>query len=265
MFFDKGRQMQGWNIFTHSVRMVFGNLGPALRISALLYLVYMIVNAYFLLNFADDLMQLQYSMSKGQIPTVLPSGLISTMVLNFVVGLLTSLWIAVLWHRFVLLAQIPETIIPPLYMGMVLIYLGKTIQLSLMLAVVGVVIGTLLGLALGPMLGALAGMSIPLILLGALLYLSYRLGLIFPAVALSETMTFKSSWEKTKSASGAIAQLAVIAVIFAILIQIPSNMNPDPTSTINLIYSYAVGWIAMMVGISVLTTLYGIYVEGREL
>lgn len=257
--------MQGWNIFIHSVRMVFGNLGPALRISGLLYLIYMIVNAYFLLNFADDLVELQYSMSTGHLPEVLPSGLIATMVLNFVIGLLTSLWIAVLWHRFVLLGQTPQSAMPPLYAGMVLMYLGKTIQLSLMLAVVGVVLGGFIGLALAPILGALAAVSIPLMLLGALLYLSYRLGLIFPAVALSKTMTFRESWSKTTAASGAIAQLAVIAVVFAILIQIPSNMNPDPTSTINLIYSYVVGWIAMMVGISVLTTLYGIYVEGRTL
>jgi len=257
--------MQGWNIFIHSVRMVFGNLGPAVRISGLLYLAYMLVNGYFLLNFSDDLMKLQNLMASGQMPQILPNGLISIMTLNFVVSLLTSLWIAVLWHRFVLLGQIPETIIPPFYAGAVLTYLGKTIQLSLLLAVIGVAIGMLLGFAIGPLLGPLAGMAIPLTLLGVLLYLSYRLGLIFPAVALSETMTFKSSWEKTKAASGAIAQLAVIAVIFAILIQIPSNMNPDPTSVINLIYSYVVGWIAMMVGISVLTTLYGIYVEGREL
>lgn len=257
--------MQGWNIFLHSVRMVFGNLGPALRISGLLYLAYMLVNGYFLLNFSDDLMELQNIMAAGRVPEVLPNGLILTLALNFVVSLLTSLWIAVLWHRFVLLAQIPETVIPPFYTGAVLTYLGKTIQLSLLLALVGVAIGMLLGFAVGPLLGPFAGTAIPLTLLGVLLYLSYRLGLIFPAVALSKTMAFKTSWEKTKAASGAIAQLAVIAVIFAILIQIPSNMNPDPTSVINLAYSYAVGWIAMMVGISVLTTLYGIYVEGRDL
>lgn len=257
--------MQGWNIFTHSVRMVFGNLGPAMRISGLLYLVYMLVNTYFLLNYADTLSELQRSMAAGNMPMVLPSGLISTMMLNFVVSLLTSLWIAVLWHRFVLLAQIPNTVLPPLYAGVVLTYLGKTIQLALMLAAIGVAIAMLLTFVIGPLLGPLTAMAIPLVLLGVLLYLSYRFGLIFPAVALNKSMTFKSSWEKTKTASGAIAQLAVIAVIFAILIQIPSNMNPDPTSAINLIYSYVVGWIAMMVGISVLTTLFGIYVEGREL
>lgn len=257
--------MQGWKIFIHSVQMVFGNLGPALRISGLLYLAYMLVNAYFLLNYTDDLRALQQNMAAGFVPTELPSGLLSSMALSFVVGLLTSLWIAVLWHRFILLSKIPGSAIPPLYSGMVASYLGKTIQLSLILAVFGIALGMLLGVAIGPLLGPLAASAIPLILLGVLLYLSYRLGLVFPAIALKSSMTFKISWEKTKPASGAIAQLAVIAVVFAIIIQIPSNMNPDPTSLINLIYSYVVGWIAMMVGISVLTTLYGIHIEGREI
>lgn len=257
--------MQGWSIFIHSVRMVFENLGPALRISSLLYAAYMVVNAYFLLTYSDDLVNLQRAMAAGIIPAELPSGLFPTMVLNYIVGLLSSLWIAVLWHRFILLSQVPETIIPPFYSGMVATYLGKTIQLALMLAVIGVLLGMLLGVALGPLLGRFSATAIPLILLGALLYLSYRLGLVFPAVALKIPLLFKTSWEKTKIASGAIAQLAVIAVVSALLIQIPSNMNPEPTSAVNLVYSYVVGWIAMMVGVSVLTTLYGMYVEGREL
>ena len=245
--------------------MVFGNLGPALRISGFLYALYMAMNAYFVLTYSEDLAALQAAMAAGVMTPELPSGLFPTMVLNFVVGLLTSLWIAVLWHRFVLLSQVPETIIPPLYAGMVATYLGRTLQLALMLALVGVMLGMLLGVALGPLLGAVAMVGIPLILLGVLLYLSYRLGLVFPAVSLKAPISFKTSWEKTQTASGAIAQLAIIAVVFAVLIQIPSNMNPDPTSLINMVYSYAVGWIAMMVGISVLTTLYGMYIEGREL
>ncbi len=257
--------MQGWNIFTHSVRMVFGNLGPALRISGLLYLAYIVVNAYFQLTYADDLAVLQRNMQRGNMTMALPSGLLGMMVLNIVVALLTSLWISVLWHRYVLLAENPDTIIPPLHAGAIGAYLGKTIQLALMLAIVGVALGMLLGVAIGSLLGAAAASIIPLLLLGVLLFLSYRLGLVLPAVALGKLMAFKTSWEKTAAASGAIAQLAVIAVVFAIVIQIPSSMNPDVTSIVNMAYTYVVGWIAMMVGVSVLTTLYGIYIEGREL
>ena len=261
----KGKMMQGWKIFTHSVQMVFGNLGPALRISGLLYLAYIAVNAYFQLTYAEDLAVLQRNMQMGHMPMALPSGLLGMMVLNVVVALLTSLWISVLWHRYVLLAEDPDTIIPPLHAGAIGAYLGKTIQLALMLAIVGVALGMLLGVAIGPLLGVAAASIIPLLLLGVLLYLSYRLGLVMPAVALGKQLAFKTSWEKTAAASGAIAQLAVIAVVFAILIQIPSNMNPDATSIVNLVYTYVIGWIAMMVGVSVLTTLYGIYIEGRGL
>lgn len=257
--------MQGWKVFIHSVQMVFGNLGPALRISGVLYAAYMAANAYFVLTYSDDLSALQMAMVEGKVPAQLPSGLLSTMMLSFVIGLLTSLWIAVLWHRFILMGQAPQTAVPPLYFAMVASYLGKTIQLGLMLAIVGMALGTLLGVAFAPLIGPLADAAIPLVLVGVLLYLSYRLGLVFPAVALKAPMSFKASWEKTQAASVAIAQLSIIAVVFVLLIQIPSNMNSDPTSLINLVYTYVIGWISMMVGISVLTTLYGIYVEGREL
>jgi len=263
--FTKGQMMQGWNIFTHSVRMVFGNLGPALRISGLLYLAYIAVNVYFQLTYAADLAALQRNMAMGHMPMALPSGLLGMMALNFIVALLTSLWIAVLWHRYVLLTENPDTVIPPLLARAIGAYLGKTIQLALMLAIVGLALGMLLGVAIGSLLGSAAASIIPLLLLGVLLYLSYRLGLVMPAVAINKPLAFKTSWEKTAAASGAIAQLAVIAVVFAIIIQIPSNMNPNATSIVNLVYTYVVGWMAMMVGVSVLTTLYGVYIEGREL
>lgn len=257
--------MQGWKVFTHSAQMVFGNLGAALRISGVLYAAYMAVNAYFLLTYSDDLSALQMAVVEGGLPPQLPSGLLPTMMFSFAIGLLTSLWIAVLWHRFILMSQIPQTVVPPLPFAVVASYLGKTIQLGLMLAIIGMVLGMLLGVALGPLIGPLAEAAIPLILVGVLLYLSYRFGLVFPAIALKAPMSFKASWEKTQAASVVIAQLAIIAVVFVLLIQIPSNMNPDPTSLINLVYSYVIGWISMMIGVSVLTTLYGIYVEGREL
>ena len=78
----KGKMMQGWKIFTHSVQMVFGNLGPALRISGLLYLAYIAVNAYFQLTYAEDLAVLQRNMQMGHMPMALPSGLLGMMVLK---------------------------------------------------------------------------------------------------------------------------------------------------------------------------------------
>ena len=42
-------------------------------------------------------------------------------------------------------------------------------------------------------------------------------------------------------------------------------IDSNPGSIINLVYSHVTGWIVMMIGISVLTTIYGVYVEGREI
>lgn len=261
----KEQQMQGWKIFIHSVRTVLENMGPALRISAVLYAAYVVVNLYFTLNYLDDLMLWQVAVALDIIPPEMPSGFFPAVILNLAVTLFASLWIAVLWHRFVLLSQIPETAIPPLYVDVTARYLGKTLQLALILVPVGLVLLMLLGLAFGPLLGESAGGAILITMLGVLLYLSYRFGLVFPATALKVEMSFKTSWDKTQAAAGAIGQLAVIVIVAIMVIQIPSSMNPNPVSAINLIYSYAVGWFAMMVGISVLTTLYGVYIEGREL
>lgn len=257
--------MQGWKIFIHSVRMVFENLGPALRISGLLYVTYVAVNLYFMLNYSDDLLVLQLAWALGIIPPEPPRGFYTAMVLSLVTALLVNLWVAVLWHRFVLLSQISETVVPPFYPNVIVTYFGKTVQLMLMLIPVGVVVLVVLSLAFGSFAGKFTGMIIPQILLGVFLYLFYRFGLIFPAVALKTPMNFKTSWEKTKAGSGAIGQLAVIVIAASIVIRIPGGMNPDPISVINLTYSYVVGWIAMMVGVSIFTTLYGVYIEGREL
>lgn len=261
----KEQRMQGWKIFTHSMRMVFENMGPALRISGLLYAVYVAVDLYFRLNYLDDWMVFQLALALDIIPPVPPRGFFPTMVLNFIVALSTSFWIAVLWHRFVLLSEAPKTVFPPFYSDVFGRYFWRMIQLALMVIAFGFVLLMLLGLALGPLLGDSAGMVIKTIMMGAVLYLSYRFGLVFPAVALNMPISFKTSWTKTEAASGAIGQLAVVGVMASIIIQIPSSMNSDPISVINLTYSYVVGWFAMMIGISVLTTLYGIYIEGREL
>jgi len=59
--------------------------------------------------------------------------------------------------------------------------------------------------------------------------------------------------------------LGGVAPVNTFLVQLPSRLNPDPTSIISLIYSNVLGWFIMMGGASVLTTLYGVLIERREL
>jgi hypothetical protein len=78
-------------------------------------------------------------------------------------------------------------------------------------------------------------------------------------------LTLSETWDATKGESATILTLAMIVVGASIVIQLPSWFNEDPSSIINLVYSIVVNWFATIIGISVLTTLYGHFVEKRPI
>lgn len=47
------------------------------------------------------------------------------------------------------------------------------------------------------------------------------------------------------------------------MLQVPTILSGDPGSLVSLVYALVVGWFATMIGISLLTTVYGHCVEGR--
>ncbi|PIE12812.1 MAG: hypothetical protein CSA68_12345 [Rhodobacterales bacterium] len=237
--------------------MVFNNLTAAFRISLLLYLVQVAVGVYFSHNYGAVLVAMQMSASMG-VPMAAPDGFWLALGLMILVNTVTGLWIAISWHRYILLQENDGGVIPAFHGGALLSYFGKSLGLGVLLGLAYV----LIGLALGQFFG------IALVQLGVfavLIYVFYRLALVLPAVAIGQSMSLSQSWEKTAEASGVIAQLSLIAIGFIVLTQIPQMLDSAPTSVISMIYSYVLGWIIMMVASSVLTTLYGVYVEGRRI
>lgn len=253
--------MQGWTIFTHSMRMVFANLAVAFRISLMLYLVQVAAGVYFSGKFGNTLLMLQ---SGTGIPHI-PPGFWPTFALLLAVNLITSLWIAVSWHRYILLEENNGAVLPAFKGPQIMAYFGKSILLGLLLALVFIATSMIAGMILGGVAGEVGLLASSLVAFGVSIYLSYRIGLALPAAAIDRSMTFGESWNATTPAAAAIFQLAVIAIGFIVLIQLPQMFNADLNSVINLVYTYVMGWIIMMVGVSVLTTLFGIYVEGRKI
>ncbi len=257
--------MQGWKIVVHSIRMVFGNIGAALRVSLLLYLIQMATSLYAGGRIGHQMMALG---QMGQIP----EGALGYSLLLLVVTVLTSLWIAVAWHRYVLLEEEPGAFLPPFRMPEILQYLW----LSLLIGIIMIVAGIVLGIVAGALVATLAGgfgeggpskgsmIMIMLIVYFPLIYLFYRLSPALPAAALGKKMGLGEAWSVTAPASGAIFQVSILGVGAMIVLSVPqSYMNPG--SLVSLVYTGVVNWVYMMVGISVLTTIYGIYVEGREI
>lgn len=264
--------MQSWKIFTHSLRMIFDNLAAALKVSAVLYIIQFVVVSYFMLTYSDiilELIKFSQNPDPAKILPDIPSGFVGAVILTGGVFLVTSFWIAVMWHRYILRNETTSAVVPTFRPNEIMAYFGKTVQLVLILFVVYV--GTMLiaGLVIGlfaqvlgqPVLGLLFRVAVGL----SVQYFLYRFSAVLPSAALAMPITFKEAWVKTAPASGAILGLAAIIVVFTQLVQIPSMLNPDPTSAINIAYEFVLGWIVMLLGVSILTTLYGIYIEGREI
>lgn len=244
----------GWTIFMHSVRMVLDNLGPALRVSAVLYLLQA---ASQILTFFMP----QADPTAGD-PTVAPVAAGELLIL-MVLALVASLWIAVGWHRFVLTGETPRGWLPSWHGSEILSYLGRSIVIGLLIGLGIAVIG---GLAMGVAMAVpgLMGM-VAFGLVGLASYVFFRIGLILPAAALGEKLSLGESWQATAKDDKAILVLALIVMAGQFLISVPAMIDGNSSSVISLVYSIVVNWFATMIGISVLTTLYGYFVEGRSL
>ncbi|GGA99816.1 hypothetical protein [Allosediminivita pacifica] len=250
--------MKGWQIFVHSVRLIVNNLGDALRVSALLYLVQVAHQIY-----AFAYLPARPTGGEGLSPEEIgASGQGGMALLLFLAFIVSSLWIAVGWHRFVLEEEYPRGWIPQWHGGAMLSYLWRSILVFLAVgALMFVALFVIAMVALvSPALIAVFGLGI----VGLGSYLFFRLGVTLPATAVGHKLSLRESWKATRDRDGAIVILAFITIAATALIQLP-NFAGEPRSLLTLVYTLVTGWIATMVGISVLTTLYGHYVQGRPI
>lgn len=246
--------MKGLQLFLHSVRQVFGNFGAAVRISGLLYLV-QIVAAVLVRGVG---MGAAGGMGRG------PGG---GVLLLLAVTLVTGLWIAVAWHRYVLRVEEPTSIVPEFHGRQLLSYLGRSLLIGVILVVPAALLATLAGIvfkAFAPGLGIGASFVASLIVLVPIILVTLRLSPMLPAAALGEKLGIRDAWTSTEGATTEFLGLALIASVASFLIDLPLFvlMNVVPVA---MLWAFAAAWVKMMVGASVLTTVYGHYIEKRPL
>lgn len=253
--------MKGWQIFVHSVRLVFSNLDAALRISLLLYVIYAAAQFWLLTIMPTQPMGAgSAEMAQMMSPAVALASLGSVLVTMAV-----SIWIAVAWHRYVLLEEVPRGWVPAFHGGLMLGYLGRSILLGIIVIAIAVVMGSIFGVVAAGL--GLPGIAVAggVLSLAAGIFVFYRLCPILPAGASAQPISLGRAWSATQATGGAVIVLVILTLLASFILGIPNYVSGDPNSTLSIIYSLVVGWIMMLVGISVLTTFYGHYVEGREI
>jgi len=259
--------MLGWRIFLYSIRMVLRNWRHALRLAlvpAILGSVAMMTIAWVMQSgpafeqfFGAGLNDLDKTEMTRQ------HTLSSLLVL--VPQAVASLWIVITWHRFILLEEAQDGWVPPLRPGRTLAYFALSVGIVLIFAAVAfpVVYATVvLAAALG-----LRGMAVALTLAVLLLLspLSQRALLVLPASAIGQPLSFGDALTLTRdhywtmlivAVSGSAMQHGLSTVLS--FVGGTSTVGPVAALFLTLL-------LQPLLWASVLTTLYGVFVEKRPL
>jgi hypothetical protein len=240
----------GWQIFTHSVRLVWANLGVALRISALLYIISAAFQVWAQVS--------GFGTMEDGVPNTEGAGI---QFIGTIVSVITSLWIAVAWHRYILLEEEPDGFLPNWNGGRMAAYFGRSILIGL--AMVAVVLVASLPIAIG-LQGPLAAAILSVGSIFAV-FLFYRLCAILPSAAVGEPLTMSAAWKATEGTTGTIFVIILCMIGGLILLVLPGAILASISLMLGIIYMVAAQWFITMFGISLFTTFYGYFIEKREL
>lgn len=258
-----------WNIVQHAFRMVFGNLSQALKVSlvpfGLLVLFGFIV-------FSVSGVPLSGFGTEATYDAISRSPALSLLLLLclsafafFVMG-----WVAVSWHRFILLEEY-TTLIPASRGRPIWTYVWRSFVLGFLVSLIALPLLFIVGLFIGPAAAAgVSGFSFFALVMGfivgiVLTYFWFRWAVILPSTAVGKPMGLSEAWSQTAAISSTIFQTAVIVTALKIAASTLVSLFYVALPLVAFACDLVVNWATLMVGVSILTTLYGHVVEGRPL
>jgi hypothetical protein len=187
--------------------------------------------------------------------------------------------IAVNWHRYILLDEVPDGWQRLRVDGLMWRYIGNFILILLLIMACAIGVGLVLGIA-GYIMNSLLGETMTAVLLvpGILaLYMyaiisGYRLSVILPAVALGRTdFRMADVWKATAGNNWRLFGLLILFMLCMLLVglgMLAATFIFGLLGTLGLSLAIAiqvmVNWVATILGVTLLTSLYGFFVEGRE-
>ncbi|MEO0486793.1 MAG: hypothetical protein AAF092_12885 [Pseudomonadota bacterium] len=259
-----------FKIANHAIRMVINNLEDVLKLTLVPYILISIIGVGLSVaftgtfNWAGNGWAVSLNDPEALNGETLSPGAIFGFVLYMIIYLPLVAWLAIGWHRFVLAEEYPNGFMPPWQRGRTLPYVIRFVMVFLAFffasVVAGIVIILLSTLALP--LGVVAG-----VIAFPMLFLFYtRISIVLPAISIDRgDFNIGAALRATKPHNWTIfgAMLVFLLYIIALMIvaALLSAIMPFLTSSFEII----IEWLFLVIGISFLTTLYGITVEGRTL
>ncbi len=263
--------MLGLKIFLHAVRMVLGNLGAAIRISLPILAVWPAASAYEFIKFGSIAGLNEWAAgieASGSLAA--PAGFWPVIIVFMVFGIIAFLWTATAWHRFILLEEYPGAMGARFNAGAVGRYFAAGLLVTFIVILIAIALGFIAGF-LGAILTR-AGVNrtlvvaiITIVLYVPLLIIAYRLSLILPSSALGPRIAIGEAWSATANASGTVLILAIVSVAVSALLNWLTAMLLVAAPVAGFVLQLIVQWGLVMVGVSILTTIYGLFIQKRSL
>lgn len=258
-----------WQIVKHAFQMIFNNFGQAVRVSLVPMILLMVAWGVLLSVSGVPISAIGAEQNPEELGNV---GLLSLLLIlaGLVFTMFVASWVAVAWHRFILLEEysgyLPATAERPIW-G----YVGKSALLAVILAVAAIPLSFIVGFMTAGFLNASGQIPTPVAVIAGLAlgtvmgFLWFRMAICLPAKAIGKDMTFGQAWSATARLSGTIFGMTVIIVALNIGVGVILGALFGGIPLISTVFEIAINWLSTMVGICVLTTLYGHLVEGRPL
>lgn len=233
--------MTAFKLLGDSIASIFGNLTEALQISGLLWIALLALEITLDIVFG-------------------PAGGALGVALLVAANLVAGIWIAVAWHRFLILGERPEGYTPAWQGPMIAKYFYASLTVVVALVGVGVVVISLF-MAMPATItpgGQFIGMAVFAPLIAGLLvnYLLFRLSPVFPAAALGKTVRLRDAWTATRPLGKACFGLALIAGIGVALFQGIMAEVSGTSAVAALLVELVLGWVLLMLSVSIMTTIY---------
>lgn len=268
------------NIILHAIKMVFFNLGASARIG--LPLLALMAAQPFVMASALGITPMEALLYEPDIDPA--TGLVDWTGFGVFIGTtllvgLGAVWSIVGWHRYVLLEEMPGAIGPSVPVGRVLGYVWALIVLVFVLAVPVVAImlgfGVVAGMTGSAEMVDVVAIAVVVVLVVLAYITGFRMSLVLPAAAIGKPMGPLAAYRATKGQLGLFIGLILWAILFGLLVAIVVGGVAFVTMTVVdqvawvtpvALGAYALVQVAAtLIGASVLTTLYGVIIEKRDL
>ncbi|MEM1410313.1 MAG: hypothetical protein AAGG79_06160 [Pseudomonadota bacterium] len=252
---------------SHAFRMLFSNFGDALKVSLVPFLILLAITTWVQVSIFGGL---NTSLIEDTPPAELGANFALLQIISAVASLVLSSWIAVGWHRFVLVEEYPSGYMPPFRSSEVFLYIWKLILIALatvLMILPIVLVSQFLALAGGagpnPMVAAVIGALSVMVAIFAMLVV-VRWSVVLPAASIGKSMSLSQAWSYTKPLGFAPLWAFILVSLFAFVLFLVALITAF-VPLVFLVVSAGVNLIATLLGVSVATTIYGVAVEGRQL